>query len=230
MTQDIKAIAIPGIHQRFFKAFQAAAGRYDKPRVLEVGAGHGAFTQKLWQEGYEVTACDLFPEIYQFAETPCIKVDITKELPFPSEVFDMAVAVEVMEHVHNHPVFFAECERILKKGGVLMVSTPNILSLKSRIRFLFSGFFYSFKPLDHARNDGLQHIASLTIDQYRYLATRAGFSGFEVQVDKRQKSSRFYSFLIPFIRLYCRLKSIPFEVHNRYDYLTGRVLFLSFVK
>lgn len=226
----IEPIAIPGIHQRFFKAFKDRAGQYQKPRVLEVGAGHGAFTQKLWEEGYDVTACDLFPEIYQFDKVPCTKVDITQEIPFSSEAFDMVVAVEVMEHVHNHQVFFGECVRILKKGGVLMVSTPNILSLKSRLRFLFSGFFYSFKPLDHQRNDGLQHIASLTIDQYHYLAVRAGFSDFHVGMDKRQKSSTLYSFLIPFIRLYCSLKSISFQVHNRYNYLTGRVLFLSFVK
>ncbi|MBK7409669.1 MAG: class I SAM-dependent methyltransferase [Saprospirales bacterium] len=186
MTTHIQPIAIPGIHQRFFKLFQATAARFDKPTVLEVGAGHGAFTQKIWKEGYDVTACDLFPEIYQFEEVPCTRVDITQEFPFPSEAYDLVVAVEVMEHIHDHEVFFGECHRILKKNGVLMVSTPNILSLKSRIRFLFSGFYYSFKPLDHARHDGMQHIASLTIDQYHNLGIRAGFLDFMVDIDKRQ--------------------------------------------
>ncbi len=223
-------IAIPGIHERFAAHFRRELSPLKGLRVLEVGAGHGAFTRWLWEAGCEVTACDLYPEIYRFDEVPCLRADLTVGLPFPDEAFDVVVAVEVAEHIHDHGVFFRECHRVLKPGGRLMVTTPNILSLKSRLRFLLSGFFYSFKPLDHTRNDGLQHLAARTLDQYRNLALRAGFPTLTLAVDKWQGTSRALLFLWPFLYLYCRWQGIAFSVHNRLDLLLGRILFLSFHK
>ncbi len=229
-TQEIKPIAIPGIHERLWGHFQRITQGFDQPKVLEIGAGHGAFTKKLYDAGYDISACDLFPEIFYFDKIECKKADITQALPYEDNSFDIVMAIEVLEHVHDHEVLFREVNRILKKGGLFLASTPNILSLKSRVRFLFSGFYYSFKPLEHERNDGLQHLASLTIDQYRNLGIRYQFPRMDVSFDKRQSTSRYLGFLVPFIWLYCKIKKIDRTVHNRWDYLTGRVLFLSFWK
>lgn len=226
--KQVEPIAIPGIHGRFYDYFKKFYGERKGVKVLEVGAGHGAFTQKLWDDGYAVEACDLYPEIFYFKEIECRKADLAEKLPYPSDSFDAILAVEVMEHIHDHELFFKECHRLLKNGGRVMVSTPNILSLKSRVRFLFSGFFYSFKPLDHQNNDGLQHLASLTLDQYRSLGIRNGFGDMQVAVDKWQNSSRWLLFLQPFIWLYCHWKKIDYRVHNQRDMLLGRVLFLCF--
>jgi len=226
----IKPIAIPGIHARFYEYFQTLYGNGNSLKLLEVGAGHGAFTQKLWNDGYSVEACDLYPEIFYFKEITCRKADLTQPLPYPSDAFDVIIAVEVMEHIHDHELFFRECHRTLRKGGRLMISTPNILSLKSRMRFLFTGFFYSFKPLDHKNNDGLQHLASLTIDQYRSIGIRNGFGDMQIAVDKWQNSSRALLFLQPFIWLHCKWKKIDYNRHNQMDMLLGRILFLTYSK
>ena len=42
-------------------------------------------------------------------------------------------------------------------------------------RFLFQGFPYGFKPLDMNQHDGMQHVASLSLNQYNYLALKYGF-------------------------------------------------------
>lgn len=223
-------ITMPGIHERFYNFLKPILESYTQPEILEVGAGHGAFTQKLWKDGYAVSACDLFPEIFYFDKITCKKVDISKELPYPDQSFDIILAVEVMEHIHDHNVFFKECFRILKKGGLLIFSTPNILSLKSRLRFLFTGFYYSFKPLDHANTDGLQHIASLTVDQYDNLALINGMSPYKLSFDKRQSTSRWLVFLIPFLWVFSKIKSVPYLIHNRYDLLTARILFFTYKK
>ncbi len=196
-------------------------------RILEVGAGHGAFTELLYNDGFDVSACDLFPQQFYLKEVECLEADITKELPYSSDSFDVILAIEVMEHIHDHQVFFKEAARVLKKNGILLFSTPNILSLKSRIRFLFSGFFYAFKPLVHSQNDGLQHLASLTIDQYENLALNNGFSKLEISIDKRQSTSRLMLFTVPLIWIYCKMKKIDFKVHNRKRYLLGRILFVT---
>jgi SAM-dependent methyltransferase len=221
---------MPGIHDRFYRFLKPVLKEFSQPEILEVGAGHGAFTQKLWNDGYAVSACDLYPEIFYFDEIECKKVDISKELPYPDQSFDIILAVEVMEHIHDHNAFFKNCFRILKKGGLLIFSTPNILSLKSRFRFLFTGFYYSFKPLDHANTDGLQHIASLTVDQYDNLALINGLKPYKLSFDKRQSTSRLLVFLIPFLWVISKIKSIPYSIHNRYDLLTARILFYTYKK
>lgn len=226
----IVPIAIPGIHERFFKYLQEVLQLDKKSKTLEIGAGHGAFTKKMHDAGYNMAACDLFPEIFHFKTLECKQADITESLPYADQSFDQILAVEVLEHVHDHGNMFSECNRLLRSGGKFIASTPNILSLKSRWRFLFSGFYYSFQPLDHHRNDGLQHLASLTIDQYRNIGIKYGFDRMEMSFDKRQNSSRWLLFLYPFIRLFCWWRKIDYKVHNQLDHLTGRVLFLTFYK
>jgi SAM-dependent methyltransferase len=230
MDKEIRPITMPGIHEKFYTFFRKYASEFNRPKVLDIGAGHGAFAGRLYQEGYDVSACDLFPELFYLKEVECRKADVTEKLPYGSGSFDIVVAVEVMEHIHDHQPIFRECSRILKDKGVFLFSTPNILSLKSRIRFLFSGFFYGFKPVDHSNNDGLQHLSSLTVDQYINLGLNRGFRTYEFSIDKRQSTSRLYMFLVPFLWIYCKLKKVDYTVHNRNQYLTGRILFGCFRK
>ncbi len=230
LTDKIKPIAIPGIHDKFYIYLINHIKSYTNPSILDLGAGHGYLVKRLHEDGFNVNASDLFPESYYYDKVPCHKADLTQVLPFANESFDVLLAVEVMEHIFDHELFFREAHRILKKGGVLFFTTPNILSLKSRFRFLFSGFFYSFSPLDYNRNDGLQHTASLTVDQYRYLATKNQFTDIDISFDKRQSTSCMLTVLIPFIRLYCKMKSIKYSIHNNFDYLTGRILFVKIKK
>lgn len=226
----IQPIAIPGIHNRFFKLFENTAKSFNNPKILDAGAGHGALSKTIFEAGYNVEACDLFPEIFYFDKVPFKKADITSSLPYEDNTFDIIIAVEVMEHIHDHEQFFKECFRILKKGGILLLSTPNILSMKSRVRFLFTGFYYSFEPLNHQLNNGLQHVASLTVDQYRNIAIRTQFADMEVFIDKKQGTSKAYLFLLPFMWLYCKMKKVDFCAHNKHNYLTGRILFLKLLK
>lgn len=224
--KEVQPIAMPGIHQRFFPFFREHTEN-NHVKVLDVGAGHGAFSKKLYELGYDVSACDLSPEIFYFDKIECTKIDLTEPLPYEDNIFDVIVALEVMEHILDHEVFFREAQRILKPGGQLFISTPNILSLKSRVRFLFSGFFYSFKPLDLQKSDGMQHVASLTLDQYNYIGVRNGFETAVTKVDKRQSSSRWLMVLYPAMWLYTRITGIE-PIHNTFDLLSGRILFLIF--
>lgn len=223
--KEIKPIAMPNTHQKFLPFFLKNSDKKDK--VLDVGAGHGAFSKKLFDMGYNVTACDLFPEIFHFDKILCDKVDITQPFPYEDNSFDAVIAIEVMEHITDHESFFSEVSRILKPDGKLYISTPNILSLKSRIRFLFSGFFYSFQPLDLKNYDGLQHVASLTLDQYNYIAVRNGFKEAELEVDKLQSTSKWLMIFYPFLRIYPRLKKLN-QIHNEKKLLLGRLLFLTY--
>ncbi len=224
----IVPISIPGIHQAFWPYFVKSTGG-KKIKVLDCGAGHGAFTKELYENGYDVSACDLFPEIFYYDKLECKKADVTVSLPFEDDQFDAIVAMEIMEHIQDHEVFFAESNRILKKDGAVYISTPNVLSLKSRIRYFFTGFFYSFKPLEIENYDGLQHVASLTLDQYDYLAVKKGFKRAEYAFDKRQTTSMLLMVLYPVLWLMSKIKKTG-SFHNQLDLLTGRIIFLRYVK
>lgn len=224
---EIKPIAMPGTHQSFLKYFNHFA-HIKSLKILDVGAGHGAFTKKLYDMGFDISACDLFPEIFMFDKIECKKADITQKLPYPDNSFDLAIAIEVSEHIIDHELFFRELSRILKPEGQLFLSTPNILSLKSRIRFLFRGFNYSFGPLDMKNYDGLQHVTSLTLDQYNYIAVKNGFKKAKFEIDKKQNSSTWlFIFLFPFIWLNRKIKNAS-NFHNNTKLLLGRLLFLNF--
>ena len=217
---------MPGIYQKFLPYFRKRLPN-TQAHVLDVGAGHGAFSKEIHEQGYRVTACDFAPEIFYYDKVKCHQADLTRSLPFEDNAFDAIVAMEVMEHILDHEVFFREAQRVLKPGGVLFISTPNILSFKSRVRFLFTGFFYSFQPIEMPNSDGLQHVASLTLDQYNYIAARHNFSPPRVDFDKQQSTSQWLMVLYPFARLYSRLRKLP-PVHNTLGLLTGRVLFLQY--
>ncbi len=225
--KEIEPIAMPGTHQSFLKYFKNQ--QFDlSVKILDLGAGHGAFTKRLYEMGYDTSACDLFPEIFKFEEIECKKVDITDKFPYPDDTFDVAIAIEVSEHIIDHEVFFKELSRILKPDGQLLLTTPNILSLKSRIRFLFTGFFYSFGPLQITNYDGLQHVTSLTLDQYNYVAVKNGFKAAEFDIDKKQKTSKWLlCFLFPLIFLNTKLKNTS-VLHNNIKLLLGRLLILKF--
>lgn len=221
-------IAMPGTHEAFLQFFL----QREKPpaRVLDLGAGQGALSIQLLRAGFHLEACDFFPENFKVSEIACQQADITQQLPYSDQSFDIVVAVEVTEHVADHSRLFAEVFRILKPGGRFYVTTPNILSLKSRLRFLAGGFFYSFEPLDPHRTDGLQHVASLTANQYDYRGQLAGFEPVKIFTDKLQKTSLWFSFLLFPLLFLAPVARKTSYLHNRRVLLWGRLLFLLFTK
>ncbi|MBD3672077.1 MAG: class I SAM-dependent methyltransferase [Planctomycetaceae bacterium] len=207
MSDSPQAIAIPGKHNLLMKVVQRYVPPAETIKVLDLGAGEGAFSQKLDDAGYEVAACDLFPEMFRYSKVECRKADLHEPLPYDDGEFDLVIAVEVMEHLENHLRLFKDISRILKPGGTFMFSTPNIMSLKSRMRFLFSGFFYSHGPLEPGVDEPVhQHIAAFTPNRYRFILEKAGLELTNIDTDKYQKYSQLMCWLAPFIRFYTKKK------------------------
>ncbi|MFP6907417.1 MAG: class I SAM-dependent methyltransferase [Verrucomicrobiota bacterium] len=223
-----RELAISGTHAFVMKVLNEAISSPGSTRVLDIGAGQGALSVRLVAAGYQVDACDYVPEQFDVEGITCRRCDDTGILPFEDEPFDLAVAVEVLEHIDGHEGFFREAARVLKPGGRLLFTTPNILSLKSRLRFLFTGFFYSFDPLEPFTRDPVsQHIAPFSLNRYAWMLSQQDLTVEKVLTDKTQRSSIFLSCLIPFIRLCSRLRygeNPHAKAQNSVTVLLGRKL------
>lgn len=144
----------------------------DAPRgkILDLGCGDGDYSKRLKDLGYDVIAGDIDEKRFRYHKEIKFKhCDITREMPFADNSFDYVLLMEVVEHLRNPFVVISELHRIIKKGGFLTVSTPNILSLKSRARFMFEGAYEYFReaPLDQVKNPR-EVIFNLHLVPYRY--------------------------------------------------------------
>jgi SAM-dependent methyltransferase len=91
-------------------------------------------------------------------------------LPFPDGAFERALCLDVLEHLtfEEQPVALAELHRILRPGGELLVSVPNLAHLQSRVHFLLTG------RLIRTASE-IKHPGDRPAAEYLQLAARAGF-------------------------------------------------------
>ena len=223
-------MAARGVHDAAFRVLQAHTGTPQGICVVDIGAGMGAFSRRLLTAGYSVLACDLYPEFFRVPEITCLPVTLSGELPYAEHSADVAVALELFEHIDGHETLLNEIHRVLKPGGTLLLTTPNILNLKSRISFLMTGFLYNFPPLDPEIQDPVhQHISPFSLDRYRWRLRQSGFELGSVSVDRYRLSSRIWAFLIPLIRLVtwrAARRSSGVRMQNMTRILLGRILIL----
>jgi SAM-dependent methyltransferase len=69
----------------------------------------------------------------------CLAGDMEVHLPFPDGHFDYLISMEGIEHVQDRHKVLAEFRRVLKPGGTLLISTPNLLSLRARLAYARAG-------------------------------------------------------------------------------------------
>ena len=114
-----------GTHGEVFRhilAHNAAGGQ-----ALELGAGGGAFSQRLVDGGFDVTSSDLSREGFQ-AGNEFVAMDLNQpfaDILMPRQ-FDLIVAVEVIEHLESFSNFAREVKKLLRPNGSVWLTFPNI--------------------------------------------------------------------------------------------------------
>ncbi|MFA5023119.1 MAG: class I SAM-dependent methyltransferase [Candidatus Paceibacterota bacterium] len=112
--------------------------------LLNLGGGTGQVSQIFKSLGHEVYNVDLALEN---TDEKNIRWDLNqKPYPFADQTFDFIVGQEIIEHLENPWEFFRQAKRILRPNGLFIISTPNILSTRSRLKFLLTGYFPWFTP------------------------------------------------------------------------------------
>lgn len=195
----------PDIYPKVLSLLPQAPGA----RVLDVGAGEGYFSQLAAERGYRVEACDFDERLFRVPGVVFHRADLNESIPVPDESFDCVVSIEVLEHVENHTRFMRELLRVTRKGGIVVVTTPNVLSIPSRWHFFWYGYTDCAPcPLDPARQDYLmQHINPISLPEILFLLERFGGELVALHTNRIRKSARLPMLLIyPLLALALRVK------------------------
>jgi 2-polyprenyl-3-methyl-5-hydroxy-6-metoxy-1,4-benzoquinol methylase len=138
--------------------------------ILDVGGGAGHFAKTLSNYFDYVHLIDFAPTI-QSKRIICTSANLNNSLPYSDNSFDAVVCLEVIEHLENPRHFVREIARILKGNGRCLITTPNQISLYSRLYLLLRGQFQQFQDSTYPA-----HItALLPIDLLR-ISAEAGFA------------------------------------------------------
>ena len=232
--QTPTALAHEAIHETTEKILQTAP----RGRVLDVPAGEGALALRLQNLGFEVFCCDLYTEFFKLADTEIKCGNLDERLPYEDEFFDYVVCVEGLEHIENPANAIREFARILKAGGTLIVSVPNIMNIEERLKWLFNGYTSHFKPLSQTALTDIEnehgemakmalHVNPIGYSEVRYLLEKGGFELQKTYFDKPKKNSWAYLPLAGLIKLAARFTSANKRKSRWTDELNSREVLLG---
>ena len=126
-------------------------------RLLDVSCKEGDVLQALRSRGFVLRGTNFEASGPSLDGIPIdYGVDLRQPLPYDDASFDVLLLVEVIEHLENHRLALTELARILKPGGLLIMTTPNIMRLNSRLHFFLSGYHKTkrrFIPFDTPLRD-----------------------------------------------------------------------------
>jgi SAM-dependent methyltransferase len=136
--------AAPGVHE----AAGSLLERHAPPpaTVLDLGGGSGALAARLRDRGYAAALADLDPP--PSAGAPRYTVDLNGPFDassFGGRLYDAVVASEVIEHLENPRAFLRSARGLLRQGGILVLTTPNVVDVDSRRLLLTRGELWLFR-------------------------------------------------------------------------------------
>lgn len=206
----------PLAHEAIHDTVVGILANQSRGALLDVPAGEGALAARLIDAGFDVHCCDLYPEIFRLDGVAIHQANLDAELPFGDQTFDYVTCLEGLEHIENPQQAVREFARVLKPGGHLIVSVPNILNIEERLKWLLYGYTSHFKPISRAAAERLRdeydnrveiaaHVNPIGYSELRYVLEKNGFGVAGVYRDKPKGKSWLYWPIVLLIRLITKL-------------------------
>lgn len=171
-------------HDKLIEILQS----YPRGKLLDIPCETGNLTRKLQILGFKVTGSDIDSANLKQTNIPFTRADLNQTLPFEDASFDYVVCAEGVEHIEDQYQMTREFARVLKPGGMVIITTPNISSLKSRWKFVSRGAFAMFRDYtDDPSENYLSitgHINPIAFPELKYMLQRYGFKLQEVRTNR----------------------------------------------
>ncbi|MDZ7587057.1 MAG: class I SAM-dependent methyltransferase [Patescibacteria group bacterium] len=151
---------------------------YEKALEIGCGKGYWSYVGAKYKKFIECCGCDVFndyqtQEIKQFCRKIEYKKIKGKILPYEANQFDMVFSMDVIEHIKDDAFFIKEHLRVCKKGGEIIIGTPNYWRITNILLLLLG-------KLKYPRNMGLDsygdciHLREYKIQELKSLVIKAG--------------------------------------------------------
>ncbi|MDH3519854.1 MAG: class I SAM-dependent methyltransferase [Myxococcales bacterium] len=116
-------------------------------RLADIPCGTGYLSVRAAQQGWEVFPFDLDPTVWQGgAVARATAVDLNAPLDIEDDAFDALVCCEGLEHLENPWLALREFHRIVRTGGRVVITLPNTIDVRQRLRVLRHGFYGHYLP------------------------------------------------------------------------------------
>ncbi|MBI2755234.1 MAG: methyltransferase domain-containing protein [Chloroflexi bacterium] len=144
-------------------------------RLLDVGCYEGRLTRYVLPPGVRAVGTDVAARALGAAAAQGllpVRAQAEGPLPFVDAAFDAVVAAEILEHVFDTQAFLAELARVVRSGGHVLITTPNLVALSGRAKLLLGK---SPANVEFDASPGTSgHIRYLAFDTLEVLLRRVG--------------------------------------------------------
>ncbi len=187
---------LPGIpeenywYQRHVAAYRFASNLVEGREILDAGCGEGYGSEILTASARDVVGVDIDADTLvragrRYPRARFERADLL-ELPFPDASFDAVVSLQVIEHLSAPRAFLAECARVLRPAGLLVLSTPN------RLTFSPEGPRNPF----HVNEVSEPELHALLSTAFRVERTLGSFHGSRIRRTERMRRRSFPEMLL----------------------------------
>jgi 2-polyprenyl-3-methyl-5-hydroxy-6-metoxy-1,4-benzoquinol methylase len=223
------ADAAPFVHEKMLALLDGEK----RGLLLDAPAGRGAFALQAKRLGYDVTCGDIECARFEAEGLTCGQVDLNRAWPYGDARFDAVACIEAIEHLENPWLLVREANRVLKPGGVFLVTTPNVLSIKSRMSYLLNGypnyFFFGVVPGPGSDEElPIDHINPVGYLELRHILARSGFHIEAIDTNRYVHRNRLLTKVLKFFirsRWRRRTRNNPAEIELRTLMLSPAILY-----
>ncbi len=135
---------VSGLHAHLFELLCSHVEMSPRMRVLDIGCGTGAWLKRLSALGITSLVGLDYVQPQPVIGLDLRHFDINADDPATLGKHDVVTCIEVIEHIENIGKLLDLVEQSMGVNGIAVITTPNVESLRARVRALFTGKLPSF--------------------------------------------------------------------------------------